>query len=127
LKLCENFDDNDDVYYISGRGFAKYSKYIFDDRYTRNFISKKTLTDDINKIIGENNQKYIVNIDEPDVHLCYFRKCKNLLLCKGGFSVLGGILFDGNKLYITKKINNEYQDEKFKNHVKKIKFVVIIL
>ena len=74
--------------------------------------SKKTLTDDINKIIGENNQKYIVNIDEPDVHLCYFRKCKNLLLSHGGFTCLGAILFNGDKLYATKQFN--YPDEKYK-------------
>jgi len=74
--------------------------------------SKKTLTDDINKIIGENNQKYVANIDEPDVHLCYFRKCKNLLLSNGGFSILGAILFNGDKLYATKQFN--YPDEKYK-------------
>lgn len=79
--------------------------------------SKKNLTYDINKIIGENNQKYIVNIDEPDVHLCYFRKCKNLLLSHGGFSCLGAILFDGDKLYLTKYFVYSHEILKQKKHV----------
>jgi hypothetical protein len=81
--------------------------------YSSKDDSKKNLTDDINKIIGENNQKYVANIDEPDVHLCYFRKCENLLLSHGGFTCLGAILFNGDKLYATKQFN--CMDEKTNN------------
>ena len=66
--------------------------------------TKNTLINDINKIM---NEKYIINIDEPDYHLCYFRKCKNLLVCKGGFSGLGCILFNGHNLYYMPTIMNE--------------------
>lgn len=86
-----------------------------DTRYSGSIDnSKKNLTDDINKIIGEKNQKYIVNIDNPDVHLCYFRKCKHLLISHGGFSCLGAILFEGDKLYITNRF--EYQNEEIKRN-----------
>ena len=63
---------------------------------------KQQIADNINKI---NNKNIEVNIDAPDNHLCIFRKCKNLLVHKGGFSVLGTILFTGNNLYITKNFN----------------------
>jgi hypothetical protein len=66
--------------------------------------AKNTLINDINKIM---NDKYIINIDEPDYHLCYFRKCKNLLVCKGGFSGLGCILFNVNNLYYMPTIMNK--------------------
>ena len=42
-----------------------------------------------------------IDVNEPDIHLIIMRKCKNLLLHKGGFSMLGGLLFSGEKLYIT--------------------------
>ena len=42
-----------------------------------------------------------IDLNEPDIHLCAMRRCKNLLLHKGGFSILGGLLFNGNNLFIT--------------------------
>jgi hypothetical protein len=39
-------EEFNDVYYISGRGFAEYSKYVFDDRYTRYFVSKNIQEND---------------------------------------------------------------------------------
>lgn len=63
---------------------------------------KQHIADNINKI---NNKNIEVNIDGPDNHLCIFRKCKNLLVHQGGFSILGTILFTGNNLYITKNFN----------------------
>jgi len=66
---------------------------------------KQDIADNINKI---NNKNIEVNIDAPDNHLCIFRKCKNLLVHQGGFSVLGTILFTGNNLYITKNFNIDW-------------------
>lgn len=74
------------------------------------------LTNDINIIIGENKDKYIIKINEPDIHLFFFRKCKNLLLHKTGFSALGSILFTGNNLYITKFMNIENYSEEWHNY-----------
>jgi hypothetical protein len=47
------------------------------------------------------NSNIILDLNEPDLHLSIMRKCKNLLLHKGGFSMLGGIIFSGNNLYVT--------------------------
>lgn len=66
---------------------------------------KNKLINDVNKIM---NEKYIININEPDHHLCYFRKCKHLLVCKGGFSALGCVLFNGDNLYYMSKMMNEH-------------------
>lgn len=35
-----------------------------------------------------------------------FRSCKNLLLSFGGFTILSGLLFQGNKLYINEETCN---------------------
>ena len=56
--------------------------------------SKQNLLNSINKIIENNHDKFKVLINEPDIHLSIFRKCKNLLLHRGGFSGLGYILFN---------------------------------
>jgi hypothetical protein len=54
----------------------------------------------------------IVNLEKQDIHLSLMRKCSNLLLHKGGFSILGGILFQGNNLYISARLetrnNSDY-------------------
>jgi hypothetical protein len=50
----------------------------------------------------------IIDTNEPDFHLCVMRKSKNLLVHKGGFSMLGALLFTGNNLFIT-HIFNPYQ------------------
>ena len=68
--------------------------------------SKQNLVNSINKIIENNHDKFKVIINEPDIHLSIFRKCKNLLLHRGGFSGLGYILFKGNKLYLNNEIYN---------------------
>ena len=51
------------------------------------------------------------------------RKCKNLLLHKGGFSMLGGLLFTGNNLFITKffnplHVNNSEYFKYIKHYIK---------
>ncbi len=65
-----------------------------------------------NLYIKSNN--IILDLNTPDIHLCIMRRCKNLLLHKGGFSLLGGLLFNGKNLFITnifdpvKSKNKEY-------------------
>ena len=82
---------------------------------------KNTLKDDLNKLLV--NNKYVNNYDNPDTHLCFFRKCKNLLVHKGGFSLLGCILFNGVNLYyitdLMKNVNGTDDfNETWKNHIK---------
>jgi hypothetical protein len=63
-----------------------------------------------------NIKNVIIDTNEPDVHLCIMSKAKNLLLHKGGFSILGALLFTGNNLYIT---NLFYaKNSNFLQHVK---------
>ena len=50
------------------------------------------------------------------------RKCKNLLVHRGGFSMLGGLLFTGKNLFITKFFNPKTDDYfKYIEHYIKVK------
>lgn len=51
------------------------------------------------------NIDIIVDLNEPDIHLSVMRTSKNLLLHKGGYSLLGGLIFHGNNLYMTALFN----------------------
>lgn len=65
------------------------------------------------------NNNIIIDLNEPDIHLCVMRKCKNLLLHKGGYSLLGGLLFNGENLFITNifsAINNKEYFTYVKNY-----------
>ena len=55
----------------------------------------------LSKIKSLNNPKIIFDTSEPDIHLSIMRRCKNLLVHRGGFSILAVILFNGYNLYIT--------------------------
>jgi hypothetical protein len=46
--------------------------------------------------------KLIIDLSEPDIHLCVMRNAKNLMLHIGGFSMLGALAFKGDNLYLTK-------------------------
>ena len=68
--------------------------------------SKTNVLNTINNLDISNIE---INLEPADTHLCIFRKCKNLLIHKGGFSCLASLLFNGNQLYITNEFNiNEY-------------------
>lgn len=78
---------------------------------------KNTLKDNLNKLLV--NNKYINNTNDPNTHLCFFRKCKNLLVHKGGFSQLGCILFNGDNLYYIHKLMKQHGNfnEIWNNHI----------
>jgi uncharacterized protein YlzI (FlbEa/FlbD family) len=58
--------------------------------------------ENLNKSLEKLNiQNVIFNFDEPDIHLSLMRMSSNLLLHKGGFSIIGGLLFQKNNLYIS--------------------------
>lgn len=46
--------------------------------------------------------KFIIDLSEPDIHLCIMRHAKNLIVHLGGFSMLGALAFNGDNLYLTK-------------------------
>jgi hypothetical protein len=50
------------------------------------------------KIMTDN---ILIDASIPDVHVCAMSKAKNLLIHKGGFSILGSLVFTGNKIYIS--------------------------
>lgn len=51
--------------------------------------------------IKDHSINFTVNYNSPDYHLCLMKICSNLLVHKGGFSVLGALLFQGDNLYLT--------------------------
>jgi hypothetical protein len=63
-----------------------------------------------------------IDTNEPDVHLSIMRKAKHLLLHKGGFSMLGALLFTGDNLYITELFYGFGRD----NFLKELKTYTII-
>lgn len=79
--------------------------------------SKKILSDDLNKIIKNNIE---LDLDHADVHVSIMRKCKNLLVHKGGFSILGTIVFSGDNLYATNLLETKDSSEIENNKILKI-------
>lgn len=75
-----------------------------DERYKKNNDKIINTINTINKII-KNKHTYYVVLASPDVHISLMSKAKNLLLHKGGFSMLGAIVCRGN-IFIDKKIGN---------------------
>ena len=46
--------------------------------------------------------KITIDTSIPDVHICAMRRAKNLLVHRGGFSVLGSLIFTGKNIFISK-------------------------
>lgn len=107
----------------------KYNKIIIlsgihsDQNYQSIEQSKKNLIQSLQKI---NNTKIKIHIDKPDNHLVMMHKSKNLLVHKGGFSILGSIIFNGNNLYYTELFEPRDNNE-IVNHInnKKINYILI--
>ena len=80
-------------------------------------------------LIKLNNKciKYSINYDTPDNHLYIMRTCRNLLVHKGGFSVIGALIFNGDNLYITGFFNplnvTDNHNNNFFSHIKKYELV----
>ena len=58
----------------------------------------------VNALFDNENKNVLISIEDPDIHMAMFRSCHNLLLSKQGFSMLAGLLFQGDKLYICKEV-----------------------
>lgn len=71
--------------------------------------SKDNLLISISKIVIDKDID--INLENADIHLCLMRCANNLLLHKGGFSILGSILFSGNNLYATTLFEPLYNKE----------------
>lgn len=85
---------------------SKYQKIVIlvgihsEQRREKIVNSKKNLEISLNRI-KNNGIEFSVDYNTPDNHLCIMRNCNNLLVHKGGFSILGSLLFKGKNLYIT--------------------------
>ena len=112
VEMVKNISDQyDDIFILSGVHAETRGGVSIED-------AKKNLNLSLEKL-QENNKNVIVNLDKQDVHLSLMRKSSNLVLHKGGFSGLGGILFQGDNLYISPmfepKNNPDYIDNLNKN------------
>jgi len=87
-----------------------------------NIKSKNNLYQSLNKLLNMNNNIFIY-IDVPDIHICLMHLASNLLLHKGGFSVIGSFI-NNNNIFITNEffpINNI----KWRNEVKGKNIIII--
>ena len=75
---------------------------------TADELSTKLPDSNLHRYNGNNN--IYISIEDPDLHMAMFHSCKNLLLHKNGFTILAGLVFTGNKLYISQKIFNKNYD-----------------
>jgi hypothetical protein len=94
------------------------------------FGSKENNINNLNlSFIKLNNKgiKYSINFDIPDNHFNIMRKCRNLLVHKGGFSIIGALIFNGEHLYITGLFDpfivTDAKNNNFFSHIKKYELV----
>ena len=66
-----------------------------DEHYLEDHLKKCNFRHFMNKIL-ERNENIVLHLDSPDNHLAIMRNAANLLLHKGGFSMLGYIVATGN-------------------------------
>lgn len=85
--------------------------------------SKNILLESLHLI--QSKCEIIIDTSEPDIHLCTMRNCKNLLVHRGGFSMLGSLLFNGDNLYITNSFYfpKENKKEEFFSYLKNYQII----
>jgi len=63
-----------------------------------NINKRKNLLCSLNKILEKNTNIYVY-IAEPDYHIAIMHLCKNLLVHRGGYSIIGTFVCNGNIYY----------------------------
>ena len=116
-KIREISLDYDKVFILSG---------VHSDKNWFNNIEEPKTTlnqslDIVKIVLGE---KAIFDFSNADVHLCLMRKASNLFLHKGGYSMLGGILFQGKNLYISDMLESR-QHERYTKHLSKTANIIV--
>jgi len=86
-----------------------------DEHYVDDHLKKCNFRFFMNKIL-ERNDNIFLHQDIPDNHLAIMRKSANLLLHKGGFSMLGYIVATG-KVYITNFLHPVVNHERFQREI----------
>lgn len=85
------------------------------NRHTQIDTAKQRVCDAINKVLGTviNTEVYL---DDPDAHLYLMSQATNLLIHKGGFSLLGSFVTSGT-IYYTKELQ-AWNNDKWHNAIK---------
>jgi hypothetical protein len=87
------------------------------------------LSTDIEKVImnSTNGPEYVFDNSEADTHLCMFRLCKNLMVHRGGYSMVATLLFQGNNLYLKHPFLYQEGENKWTTYLQEAPFQTIIL
>lgn len=88
-----------------------------DENFCKNDEKKNNYIKCMNKILSLNTNISLI-IGSPDEHLCCMYLSSNLLLHKGGFSVLGSIASCGN-IYVTSLLDHNIGHQNWKTMVNK--------
>jgi hypothetical protein len=110
-KIDDLFKKFDKVILLSG---VNRSRYIEDENSEHNVTCKKNLLESYNKILKLNNNIFVY-LDIPDIHISIMKLSSNLLLHKGGFSVIGSFI-NNNNIFVTNELS-AINDNKWKNEV----------
>jgi hypothetical protein len=81
-------------------------------------LSKNNLEVTLDIIKNKINKEIIINLDKADIHVSLMSIASNLLLHKGGFSLLGGLIFSGKNLYCTKLLGLNYYHTEYIDSLK---------
>jgi hypothetical protein len=88
--------------------------YCEDENSEHNLNSKNNLLKSYNEILKTNNNIYVY-FDIPDVHISIMRLASNLLVQRGGFSIMGTFI-NNNNIFITNELQT-INNPNWKNEV----------
>jgi hypothetical protein len=86
-----------------------------DEHYLDDHLKKCNFVYFMNRILERKDNIYL-HMDSPDNHLAIMRKSANLLLHKGGFSMIGYIVATG-KVFITELLDSTVYHERFQREI----------
>lgn len=114
LNLSKKFSK---VILISG---VNRSHHHTDENSEHNLFSRHNLLTSFNELLKLNSNIYIY-LNEPDYHICCMRLCKNILIHRGGYSIIGSFVCNGIIYYTSElqclKNDNWNKEMKYKNVV----------
>jgi hypothetical protein len=100
-----DYGEMDNVYLDLIQRIAKPYKRIYilsgihtDERSGKIENNIQNLNKDIEKLLKDD--RFIFKNSNADDDLCMFRVCRNLLVHRGGYSLIGSLLFQGDNLYV---------------------------
>jgi len=85
------------------------------------------LVADVDKLTSNDGPEYVFDNSDVDFHLCLFRLCKNLMVHRGGFSMVATLLFQGNTLYLTQPFLYQEGENRWTQYLQNSPFQLFIL